>query len=233
MSGAALFCLLWTLVLYAISKRLYQRWPCPWLTPALVVSVLTVAMVLILGIPYSTYQHDTRWVVWLLGPATVAFAVPIYEYRAVVRRHGLALALGVVAGMSMALVSAWVLARLFHFDATLSRSLLVRSISTPFALALSDHVGGSRQIVAVLTVMTGLVGMFAGDTVLALLKLRSTVAHGAAFGASSHGFGTARARERHSEEGVVASLTMVIAGVAMVLVGPALVSGLIAVFGAP
>lgn len=233
MSLLALFCLLWTLALYYLFKRLYRRWPRPWFTPALAVPALTVAMVLLARIPYAVYQQDTRWVVWLLGPATVAFAVPIYQYRAVVKRHWLALALGVVAGMSMALVSAWLLARLFHFGPTLARSLLVRSISTPFALALSDHVGGSRQIVAVLTVITGLVGMFAGDTVLALLRLRSPVAHGAAFGASSHGFGTARARERHGEEGVVASLTMVMAGVSMVLVGPALVNGLIALFGAP
>lgn len=233
MSTLGLFCLCWTLGLYALCKRLYRRWSHLWLTPALVVPALTVALLLITGIPYSIYQLDTRWVLWLLGPATVAFAVPIYQYRGIIRRHWLALAIGVVAGMAMALLSAWLLARGLHFDETLSRSLLVRSISTPFALALSDHVGGSRQIVAILTVITGLVGMFVGDAVLALLRLRSTVAQGAAFGASAHGFGTARARERHDEEGVVASLTMVIAGVVMVLIGPPLVNGLIALFGAP
>jgi putative effector of murein hydrolase len=172
---------------------------------------------------------DTHWLVWMLGPATIAFAVPIYEQRAIVRRHWLALSLGVVVGMLVAVVSARWLAGMFHFDPTVSSSLMARSISTPFAMAVVEQTGGSAELVSLFTVITGLVGMIAGDVVLGLMHL-SPVANGASLGASAHGFGTVRARQRGSEEGVVASLTMVLAGVLMVLVGPQLTHAVLTVF---
>jgi len=224
-------CLAWTIALYFAIKPLYRRNPRIWYSPAIVVPLLSIAVLLMADIPYAAYVADTRWMVWLLGPATIAFAVPIYEHRGIVRRHWLALALGVVAGTLVAMVSARLLAEAFHFNNEVSRSLMARSVSTPFAVAVVSHTGGSADLVSLFTVMTGLVGMLVGDTVLALLKLRSPVAQGASLGAAAHGFGTARARQRHTEEGVVASLTMVLAGVLMVIAGPALTGWVTAVVG--
>lgn len=224
-------CLAWTIALYFAIKPLYRRHPRIWYSPAIVVPVLTIAVLLMADIPYAAYVADTRWMVWLLGPATIAFAVPIYEHRGIVRRHWLALALGVVAGMLVAMVSARLLADAFHFNSEVSSSLMARSVSTPFAVAVVSHTGGSADLVSLFTVMTGLVGMLVGDAVLALLRLRSPVAQGASLGAAAHGFGTARARQRHTEEGVVASLTMVLAGVLMVIAGPALTGWITAVVG--
>lgn len=228
---ASFFCLAWTIALYFAIKPLYLRRPRIWYSPAILVPVLTIALLLGADIPYSAYVAETRWMVWLLGPATIAFAVPIYEHRAIVRRHWLALALGVIAGMVVALVSARLLAEAFHFSNEVSQSLMARSVSTPFAVAVVSHTGGSADLVSLFTVMTGLVGMIVGDAVLALLKLRSPVAQGASLGAAAHGFGTARARQRHTEEGVVASLTMVLAGVLMVIAGPAMTSWVTAIVG--
>lgn len=228
---ASFFCLAWTIALYFAIKPFYLRRPRIWYSPAIAVPVLTIALLLATDIPYAAYVADTRWMVWLLGPATIAFAVPIYEHRAIVRRHWLALALGVVAGMLVAMVSARLLAEAFHFSNEVSRSLMARSVSTPFAVAVVSHTGGSADLVSLFTVMTGLVGMIVGDSVLALLRLRSPVAQGASFGAAAHGFGTARARQRHTEEGVVASLTMVLAGVLMVIAGPALTGWITALVG--
>lgn len=224
-------CLAWTIALYFVIKPFYRRNPRIWLSPAIVVPVLSIAVLLMAGIPYAAYVADTRWMVWLLGPATIAFAVPIYEHRGIVRRHWLALAFGVVAGMLVAMISARLLAEAFHFSNEVSRSLMARSVSTPFAVAVVSHTGGSADLVSLFTVMTGLVGMMVGDTVLALLRLRSPVAQGASLGAAAHGFGTARARQRHTEEGVVASLTMVLAGVLMVIAGPALTGWITSVIG--
>lgn len=228
---ASLFCLAWTVALYFAVKPFYLRRPRIWLSPAIVVPALTIALLLAAHIPYAAYVADTRWMVWLLGPATIAFAVPIYEHRAIVRRHWLALALGVVAGTLVAMVSARLLAQAFHFNTEITRSLMARSVSTPFAVAVVSRTGGSADLVSLFTVMTGLVGMIVGDTVLALLRLRSPVAQGASLGAAAHGFGTARARQRHTEEGVVASLTMVLAGILMVIAGPALTSWITALIG--
>jgi putative effector of murein hydrolase len=228
---ASLFCLAWTVALYFAVKPFYLRRPRIWLSPAIVVPALTIALLLAAHIPYAAYVADTRWMVWLLGPATIAFAVPIYEHRAIVRRHWLALALGVVAGTLVAMVSARLLAQAFHFNTEITRSLMARSVSTPFAVAVVSRTGGSADLVSLFTVMTGLIGMMAGDTVLALLRLRSPVAQGASLGAAAHGFGTARARQRHTEEGVVASLTMVLAGILMVIAGPALTHWITALIG--
>ena len=231
MSATPVFCFAWTVVLYFLAKSIYRRIGLIWLSPAIVVPALTVILMIIARIPYSAYIADTRWIVWLLGPATVAFAVPIYEYRDTVRRHWLALFMGVCVGMTVALVSSLLLARAFHFDHQVARSLMARSISTPFAMALAGKTGGSPELVALFTIITGLVGMIAGDVVLSVLRLRSPLAHGASFGAAAHGFGTARARERSTEEGVIASLTMVLSGVLMVVVGPALTGAVSSLFG--
>lgn len=222
MNSLALFCLLLTVLCYWAAKRLHARFPRPWLGPAIVAPALLITVVLAARIPYATYMADSRWLLWLLGPTTVAFAVPIYEYRGVIRRHWFALTAGVIAGMSVALVSSIVLARLFDLPPDLARDLLARSISTPFALAVSDKLGTSRDLVGLFVVLTGLAGMLLGEATLALLPLKSRLARGAPFGAGAHGFGTAAARRLGHEEGVVASLTMMIAGVLMVLVAPLL-----------
>ena len=230
-SVASFLCLAWTVALYFAVKPLYQRLPRIWLSPAIVVPALTIPLLLITGIPYAEYVADTRWMVWLLGPATIAFAVPIYEHREIVRRHWIALALGVIAGMLVAMLSARLLAEAFHFSSEVSSSLMARSVSTPFAVAVVAHTGGSAELVSLFTVMTGLAGMIVGDTVLGLLRLRSPVAQGASLGTAAHGFGTARARQRPAEEGVVASLTMVLAGVLMVIAGPTLTGWVTALVG--
>lgn len=213
-------CLIWTVVAYMISKKIYGRYPKLWLSPAIFVPVLTILLMVIFGISYQTYQQDTQWIVNLLGPATVAFAIPIYRYRGMIRQHLGVLSLAVVVGMTVGVVSAYQLAELFKFSPEVTHSLMARSISTPFAIALAENIDGSAALVSLFTMITGLFGMICGDFVLALTKIRSNVANGAAFGNAAHGFGTVRARQRDDEEGVIASLTMVIAGILMVVVGP-------------
>ncbi|MFC7418276.1 LrgB family protein [Iodobacter arcticus] len=221
-STLALICLVLTISAYALAKFLYarhQRW---WLAPLVLTPVLLVAFMLLTHTPYETYYSDTRWLLWLLGPATVAFAVPLYEYRALMVKHWLALSAGVIAGCITALLSCVLLAKLFHLSPELTRSLLPRSISTPFALAVSDTWGGSHELTALFVVITGLMGMLFGELMLVLLPLRSRLARGALFGAAAHAVGTAKAREIGNEEGVVACITMMVSGVVMVLIAPLL-----------
>lgn len=186
------------------------------------VPALLVAAIALSGIPYAVYFHDTRWLMWLLGPATIAFAVPIHEYRHLIRRHWLSLSVGVTVGIVAAVGGSLLLARLLHLSPELQRSLAVRSISTPFALAVSDRLHAPRDLTALFVIATGLCGMLLGELLLAVLPLRSRLARGALFGAAAHAVGTAKAREIGGEEGVVSSLTMMIAGVAMVLLAPLL-----------
>ncbi|MDR5772839.1 LrgB family protein [Caballeronia sp. LP006] len=215
-------CFVMTVVLYFVSKRLYARFKSPWLTPLLAVPAVLAAIVVTARIPYPVYFADTRWLMWLLGPATVAFAVPIYEYRSLLKRHWISLSVGVTVGILVAVGGSIALAKLLHLSPELQRSLATRSISTPFALAVSDKIHAPRDLTALFVIATGVCGMLFGEIVLALVPLRTRLARGALFGAAAHGVGTAKARELGNEEGVVASLTMMIAGVVMVLLAPVL-----------
>ncbi len=222
-SGAlSALCLATTIVLYLAAKRLYAKRPSLLFSPLVMVPALLVAAIALSGIPYAVYFHDTRWLMWLLGPATIAFAVPIHEYRHLIRRHWLSLSVGVTVGIVAAVGGSLLLARLLHLSPELQRSLAVRSISTPFALAVSDRLHAPRDLTALFVIATGLCGMLLGELMLAVLPLRSRLARGALFGAAAHAVGTAKAREIGGEEGVVSSLTMMIAGVAMVLLAPLL-----------
>ncbi|MFT4069003.1 LrgB family protein [Paraburkholderia sp.] len=215
-------CLVLTVALYVASKALYARVRSPWLTPMLTVPAALVAIVVLAHIPYRVYFADTRWLMWLLGPATVAFAVPIYEYRALLKRHWISLTVGVTVGIVVAVGGSLMLAKLLHLSPELQRSLMTRSVSTPFALAVCDRIHAPKDLSALFVIATGVCGMLFGEFVLAFVPLRTRLARGALFGAAAHGVGTAKARELGSEEGVVASLTMMIAGVAMVLLAPML-----------
>ncbi|MGN6232052.1 MAG: LrgB family protein [Trinickia sp.] len=218
----AAVCFVLTIAFYAVGKRLYARFRQPWLTPLVIVPAMLAVVVLAMRIPYSVYFADTRWLMWLLGPATVAFAVPIYEYRDLMRRHWISLTAGVTVGIVVAVGGSFVLARLLHLEPDVARSLMTRSVSTPFALAVSDQIHAPKQLTALFVIATGVCGMLLGELVLIFLPLRSRLARGVMFGAAAHGVGTAKARELGSEEGVIASLTMMIAGVVMVLLAPLL-----------
>jgi predicted murein hydrolase (TIGR00659 family) len=215
-------CLALTIALYFASKALYARVKTPWFTPLVAVPVVLAVVVVFAHIPYPVYFQDTRWLMWLLGPATVAFAVPIYEYRELIARHWLSLTVGVTVGIVVAVGGSLALAKLLHLSPELQRSLMTRSISTPFALAVCDKIHAPKDLTALFVIATGVCGMLFGEMVLAVLPLRSRLARGALFGAAAHGVGTAKARELGSEEGVVSSLTMMIAGVVMVLIAPML-----------
>jgi putative effector of murein hydrolase len=209
-----------TVAVYALARWIHDRLGSWWSAPLIVAPLVLIALVLAARIPFPVYYRDTRWLLWLLGPATVAFAVPIYEHRNLIRHQALPLASGVACSVLLGLATSAALARLFHLDPTLTRSLLTRSVSTPFALAAATSLGGNPDLAALFVILTGLAGMVLGEGVLLLPSLRSALARGAMFGGSAHVVGSARARKEGSEEGAVASLTMILAGIVLVLVAP-------------
>ncbi len=224
MNLTALICFIGTLICYVLAKKLHKKYPYMLLAPGIFVPIILVILMLAFNISYDTYMLENQWLIWMLGPATIAFAIPIYEYRKVIQEHALSIGLGIVLGMIVGVISAFYLAKLFHFDQATSYSLMARSISTPFAMELTSHIGGSVELVILFTMITGIAGVAMGDMLLLALKLNSRFAQGASFGNAAHGFGSSKAFMRHREEGVVACLTMVLAGVFMVLLGPAIIS---------
>jgi predicted murein hydrolase (TIGR00659 family) len=218
----ALFWSAATIAFYLAAKVLYRRWHRWWLAPLAVAPALLIVAVLSLHTSYPNYIRGTHWLVALLGPATVAFAIPIYQQRALIRRQWPVLAVGVFAGSATAMLSAWVLASVLGLDGALRLSLLPRSMSTPFAMAVSGDIGGVPDLTAVFVVITGVVGAALGEIMLAWFPIGSALARGAFLGVGAHGAGTAKAHEIGREEGSIAGLVMVLVGLLNVLIAPLL-----------
>lgn len=216
----SVLCLVVTLGLYYANKRLYRRFHKLPLMPLVFTPLLLVALLVFGHISYQNCMGETHWLLWLLGPATIAFAVPVYDNLAVIKRHWMSLSAGVITSTVVAVTSSVWLARLFTLPDEIQRSLAVRSVTTPFALAAAKPLGGQPELVALFVVITGVFGMAVGDVLFMRLSIREGMAKGAGFGAASHGAGTARSYELGPQEGVVASLVMMLSGVVTVLAAP-------------
>ena len=216
----SVLCLAITLVIYFANKRLYRRFRKLPLMPLVLTPALLVLMLVLGHISWQSYIGESHWLLWLLGPATIAFAVPVYDNFAIIKRHWMSLTAGVVTATVVAVTSSVWLARLITLPVEIHPSLGVRSVNTPVALAAAEPLGGQPDLVALFVVVTGVFGMAVGDALFLRLSIREGMAKGAGFGAASHGAGTARSYELGQQEGVVASLVMMLSGVVMVLVAP-------------
>ncbi|MDE3103676.1 MAG: LrgB family protein [Acidobacteriota bacterium] len=209
-----------TIAIYAGNRALYRRHRAWWLSPILAGPALLCLLAVALRTSYRSYLYGTHWLVALLGPVTVAFAIPIYEHRRLIRESWKLLAAGIVVGCIVSVVSSWLLADLFHLNESIKLSLLPRSMSTPFAMAVSRSIGGAPDLTAVFTAMTGVLGVAVGEGLLYWLPIRSTFARGALFGMGAHGAGVAKAQHLGSEEASSAGLVMVLVGLSNVLIAP-------------
>ncbi|MBI0277734.1 LrgB family protein [Hafnia alvei] len=216
----SVLCLLMTLALYFANKKIYRRLHTIWMMPLVLTPLILVLFLVVTHVSYQDYMGESRWLLWLLGPATIAFAVPVYENMTVIRRHWMSLSAGVITATVVAVSSSVWLARLLTLPEEVQRSLAVRSITTPFALEAAKQLGGQPDLVALFVVITGVFGMAVGDILFLRLAVRSGMAKGAGLGASSHGAGTAKAYEIGQTEGVVSSLVMMLAGVVTVVLAP-------------
>ncbi|SAI73273.1 Inner membrane protein yohK [Bordetella ansorpii] len=217
-----------TVAAYLVARWSYRRMPAWWTSTLVMAPAILLALAILLQAGYTGYMSGSHWLMSMLGPVLVAFALPLYEQRALIRRYWPLLVAGVMAGSLIAGVSAWLLGTLLHLPADMRLSLLPRSIATPFAMSVSSHVGGKPDLTAVFVIVTGVLGTVMGGWLRTWLPLRSSLARGALFGMGAHGAGTAKAREFAAEEGAVAGLVMVLAGLFNVFVTPAVVYWLMA-----
>lgn len=209
-----------TIAVFYGNQAVYKKHQRIWLIPAIPTSILLIALVQATSSSYPLYFKDTQWLVWLLGPATVAFALPIYQNRRIVRKYWMALVAGSLVSIAVSVVVTLLVAQALSLNDEITRSLLSRSVSTPFALEATANLGGTAQLTGVFVVITGLFGIVLGELILALIPLRSRLAKGAPLGTAAHGFGLSIARSLGHEEGAVASLTMIFSGVLMVVLSP-------------
>lgn len=219
-TALSLICLLITIALYYANKKLYRRFHSLPFMPLVLTPVILIACLVLTHISYQNYISEAHWLLWLLGPATIAFAVPVYENRHIIRQHWLSLGSGVITATVVAIASSVWLARWLTLSDVIQRSLAVRSITTPFALEAAKTIGGQPDLVALFVVVTGVFGMSVGDILFLRLAIRAGMAKGAGFGAASHGAGTARSYEIGQQEGMVASLVMMLSGIVTIIAAP-------------
>ena len=213
--------LLTTVACYGANKRLYRKHPHPLLMPIVATPMVLIGLSLLTHVSYPQYIAQTHWLVWLLGPTTVAFALPLHENRALLRKHWMSIATGVLVASVVSISTTIAFAEAFGLSEALQKGLAVRSITTPFAIEAEKVLGGPTDLAALFVLLTGVSAMLLGETVLRVLpRIRSKLATGASWGGAAHGSGVARARQAGEVQAVMASLVMMIAGALNVLAAP-------------
>ncbi|GIO42153.1 MULTISPECIES: CidB/LrgB family autolysis modulator [Paenibacillus] len=218
-----LICLAITLVVYVLSKHLYRIHPRVYLSPLLITPLTLVIGLIWTQIPYETYHSGGKWLSFLLQPATIAFAVPLYKYFDVLKKHMVEILASVLTGSVVAMLSSAVLAKWMHLDSELITSLIPRSVTTPIAMNISEMIGGVPNITAVFVIMTGLLGVTLGPLVAKLFRIESEIARGVLFGTSAHGTGTSKAFEFSSLTGTISSISMIVAGLFTLVAAPVII----------
>ncbi|MDO7906390.1 CidB/LrgB family autolysis modulator [Paenibacillus sp. JX-17] len=213
-------CLLLTLGIYWMAKRMYRTLPKVYLSPLLITPIVVVIILLVAGIPYASYQEGGKWLTLLLQPATVAFAVPLYKYYNVLKKHAGEIIVSVLSGSVVAITSTALLARWMHLDDSLMNSIVPRSITTPIAMNVSQVIGGVPTITAIFVIITGLSGILIGPVILRLFRIEGEIARGVLFGTSAHGTGTSKAFELSSLTGTISSISMILAALFTLIAAP-------------
>jgi predicted murein hydrolase (TIGR00659 family) len=232
LSASPLLGLTLTLCAYVFAHWLYGRCGMSPLANPVAIAVAIIALVLVVsGMSYQRYFAGAQFVHFLLGPATVALALPLARQVPRLRRSLLPLACALLAGSVTAIVSAVTVGMLLGASAQLARTIAPKSATSPIAMAVSEHLGGIPALTAVLVIGTGVFGAIAARSLLNALRIESHAARGLALGVAAHGIGTARAFQVSPEMGAWAGLGMGLNGVLTALLAPWLVPLLLEWFG--
>ncbi|MEP6702624.1 MAG: LrgB family protein [Betaproteobacteria bacterium] len=212
-----------TIAAYGFSRTVAKRYPSPLTTPVFFSTPLVMLGLAVGGLRVDDYAAAREILVFLLGPATVALAVPLYKNRQTLIRNLLPIAVGVAVGALVTLIAALVISRLFTLTRIVATSIAVKSVTAPVAVELADILGGNSSLTGAFVIMTGMVGAMLGPWLLNRIGIYAPVARGLALGTISHGQGTAQALVEGELHGAVAGIAMGMAAVLTSLVAPVLV----------
>lgn len=219
LSATPLFGLTATLVVYLLAQAAYERLgQAPWANPVLWTVLALAALLLATGVSYPSYFAGAQFVHFLLGPAVVALAWPLWQRRAELRRRGSRLLGAALIGGAAASGSALALGWALGLPADVLLSLAPKSVTAPVAMGIADKIGGIPALAAVFAVLTGLVGALSGKYLFSVLRVPTDssgwMARGYSLGTAAHGIGAARALQVNADAGAYAGLAL---GVQVVL----------------
>lgn len=231
LSTSSLFWLAVTLAAYAIAQRFYRFTNWNSLANPVAVSILIVILLLSsTGTSYKTYFDGAQFIHFLLGPTTVALAVPLYDLRVQLAKNWLPIVLGLFSGSIVAIVSAVLIAGVLGASPETMISLAPKSVTTPIAMTVAEKMGGMPALAASFVVLTGVLGGVIAGPIFKLLKVDADPAKGFSLGLASHGIGTSRAFQISEEAGTYASLAIGLTGLVTALIAPVLLPVLLIPF---
>lgn len=213
-----------TLAAFALGTLLHRKTKAAWCNPLLLGSIFVIVLLSIQEIPYPDYKQSAAPITWLLFPATVSLAVPLYEQWELLKKNVLAIAAGIGAGVITSIASLLLIAWFFRLDTANAVSLLPKSVTTAIGVDVVTELGGIPALTTAVIVLTGIMGNLMAVSLCRLLRITNPVAKGIAIGTSSHAIGTTKALEMGQIEGAMSSLSIAVAGILTAVVCPMAVS---------
>lgn len=215
--SSAYFGVVLTFVSYFIGTWLNKKTRCALVNPILISTLLTIAVLVIARVDYDAYYQGAGHISFLLTPATVCLAVPLYEKLRLLRRNATAILIGILSGVLASILSIFLMAKLFGFSHVEYVTFLPKSITTAIGMGVSEELGGMVTLTVAIIIITGMTGNILAPFVLKLFRVTDPIARGIAIGTSSHAIGTARAIELGEVEGAMSGLAIAVAGLITVV----------------
>lgn len=206
-----------SLLAYAIGTFLNKKTKLAFVNPLLISIIITVAFLCITRIDYDVYYTGAKYLGYLLTPATVCFAVPLYEKLHLLKSNLKAIAAGIISGVLTSLLCVFVMSLLFKLEHSHYVTLLPKSVTTAIGIGISEELGGYPALTTAMIIVTGVLGNMTAVPILKLFKITKPVAKGIAIGSASHAMGTSRAMQIGKTEGAMSSLSIVISGLLTVV----------------
>lgn len=215
--NSVFFGVLVSIAAYELGMFLKKKWKLAIFNPLLLSVLAVMGILTLLDMDYDLYYEGAKYISYLLTPATVCLAVPLYEKLKLLKRYPGAIFGGILAGVLTSLGSVLVFAFLFGFTHEQYVTLLPKSITTAIGMGISEELGGMTAITAAVIIITGVLGNMTAELVLRLFHIEDPIAKGIAIGSSSHAIGTAKAMEIGEVEGAMSSLAIAVAGLLTVI----------------
>lgn len=206
-----------SLISYLIGMLLKKKFKLGIFNPLLIAIVVSIIVLLIGKVDYKVYNQGAKYLSWLLTPATVCLAIPLYEQWGLLKKNFKAVLLGLVAGVVTSLGTVYVLSLVMGLSHKDYVTLLPKSITTAIGMGVSEELGGYVTITVAVIVVTGVLGNMAGALVCKIFRITEPISKGLAFGSASHAIGTAKAIEIGEVEGAMSSLAIAVSGILTVV----------------
>ena len=217
MGDSLFFGVVVSVLAYQAGFLLKRKWKLAVFNPLLLSIFLVIAVLLIFDVDYERYNEGAKYLSYLLTPATVCLAIPLYEQLEQLKKNAKAIAAGILSGVLSSLVSVLALAAAFGLSHEEYVTLLPKSITTAIGMGVSEELGGIVTITVAVIIVTGVLGNIIAELVCKIFRIHEPVAKGIAIGSASHAIGTAKAMEMGEVEGAMSSLSIAVSGLLTVI----------------